>query len=419
MQIGKQQNHFDIGNTKSGGLSKFVYDDVDEVAEGKEVKPEKKQRTTSAAESICSENDDQEHLLRKQLDQNGQGEELVKISFTDVRYSVTVRASREEIRGGAPAVRQLEILKGCTGYCLPGHLTFIMGASGAGKTSLLNLLSDRIATKPGDTLTGDVTFNDKHALNGDLFGKYASYVMQDDVVFAYFTVKEALTFAARLKLNISEEEQDRRIMQLIDDLGLQECIDTQVGSVMKKLISGGERKRTAIGVELITDPKVILLDEPTSGLDSFTAVKIVRTLQKLARTRNKTIVSTIHQPSSEAFSFCDRLILLADGHMVYQGPAKESYNYFNMGSLGKKNQNPCDFFMRELSINYPKKQVDDDKLEKYLTKYQQEHAQKVITEMERIRFQPLNIAHANQMIPFGKQLGILLGRSTIFVKREP
>jgi len=143
-----------------------------------------------------------------------------------------------------------------------------MGASGAGKTSLLNLMSDRIALKTGDRLSGRITLNDKHPLNGDIFGRYASYVMQDDIVFAYFTVKEALTFAARLKLNVPEDVQDARVKQLIIDLGLGECQDTQVGSVLKKLISGGERKRTAIGVELITDPKVILLDEPTSGLDS-------------------------------------------------------------------------------------------------------------------------------------------------------
>ena len=224
--------------------------------------------TLSSSSSIILQRQNHEDLLEKLKDVQKQGFDVIKISFTNVRYSVTVKATSEEVRGGAPSNRKLEILKGCTGYCLPSHVTFIMGASGAGKTSLLNLLSDRIARKPGDSLTGDVTFNDMHNLDGSLFAKYASYVMQDDVVFAYFTVKEALTFAARLKLNISEEEQDCRVQQLIEDLGLEDCKDTQVGSVMKKLISGGERKRTAIGVELITDPKVILLDEPTSGLDS-------------------------------------------------------------------------------------------------------------------------------------------------------
>ncbi len=169
-------------------------------------------------------------------------------------------------------------MKGVSGYCLPGQLTFIMGASGAGKTSLLNLLSDRVGVKPGVTIKGSIKFNDKYVLDQELFSNYASYVMQDDVVFAYFTVKEALTFAARLKLQCSIEEQDSRVEQLIKDLGLTECQDTQVGSILKKTISGGERKRTAIGVELVTDPKCILLDEPTSGLDSFTAVRIAKTL---------------------------------------------------------------------------------------------------------------------------------------------
>lgn len=102
--------------------------------------------------------------------------------------------------------------------------------------------------------------------------------MQDDVLFGYFTVREALTFAARLRLKISEADQDKRIDKLIDDLGLEKCKDTQIGTVLKKTISGGERKRTAIGVELITDPSMILLDEPTSGLDSFMAKSICRLL---------------------------------------------------------------------------------------------------------------------------------------------
>ena len=141
--------------------------------------------------------------------------------------------------------------------------------------------------------------------------------MQDDVLFAYFTVREAITFAAKLKLNISDDEINRKVDSLIKDLGLEACKNTQCGSVLKKTISGGERKRTAIGVELITDPKVVLLDEPTSGLDSFTTVRICRTLSKLAWERNKTFVATIHQPSSKAFSYCDRLILLSDGYVVY------------------------------------------------------------------------------------------------------
>ena len=149
-----------------------------------------------------------------------------------------------------------------------------MGASGAGKTSLMNAISDRIAKSKTSILTGDIKVNDSYPLTQKLFGSCASYVMQDDVLFAYFTVREALTFAARLRLKVPIKEQDERVNNLILKLGLTKCQDTIVGSVLKKTISGGERKRTSIGVELITDPSVILLDEPTSGLDSFMAKNI-------------------------------------------------------------------------------------------------------------------------------------------------
>lgn len=150
---------------------------------------------------------------------------------------------------------------------------------------------------------------------------------------------------------------------MIEDLGLSHCADSMVGSVLKKVISGGERKRTAIGVELITDPRVVLLDEPTSGLDSFTAVKICRILKEIARKHGKTICATIHQPSSQAFKYFDKLILMCDGHIVYQGDAKDSTDYFkHMGFKINRYDNPADAFMRTLAISYPKSEADEDKI---------------------------------------------------------
>lgn len=172
------------------------------------------------------------------------------------------------------------------------------------------------------------------------------------------------------------------MQSLIKDLGLQDCKHTICGSEQKKTISGGERKRTSIGVELITDPKVVLLDEPTSGLDSFTAVKILSCLQRLANRYSKTIISTIHQPSSQAYSYADRLLLLADGYMVYQGPANQVSYYFDIANKCKsKNRNPCDYFMRELSINYPKSEEDERKIASYSLKYEQELKPTVMLEM--------------------------------------
>lgn len=187
--------------------------------------------------------------------------------------------------------------------------------------------------------------------------------MQDDVLFATFTVKEALTFAARLKLKVHTDLQDILVDQIIEDLGMKHIKDSQIGDVHRKVLSGGERKRCSIGVELVSDPSVILLDEPTSGLDSFKAQSICMLLHKLAREKGKTIVSTIHQPSSQSFHYFDRLILMADGHIVYQGDAKNSIDYFKkIDRPVPPKTNPADFFMKLLSINYPKQQADEEKL---------------------------------------------------------
>ena len=169
-----------------------------------------------------------------------------------------------------------------------------MGASGAGKTSLLNILSQRVAIRGSAKLSGKTMINDTMEVNDHNFGAVSGYVMQDDILYQHFTPREALKFAADLKLaSLTEEERNEKIETLIKELGLSACCDTNIGSVLQKTISGGERKRTAIGVELITDPSLILLDEPTSGLDSFKALTIVKLLKKLAR-QGKTVISTIH-----------------------------------------------------------------------------------------------------------------------------
>ena len=238
-----------------------------------------------------------------------------------------------------------------------------MGASGAGKTSLLNILADRVTSATPTELSGNITFNDEIPVNKFTFQQYAAYVMQDDILFATFTVKEALTFAARLKLKTNITVQDKLVDSIIDDLSLSHVRQTQIGTIARKLITTGERKRCAIGVELVSDPSAVLLDEPTSGLDSFQAQKICRLLQKLAREKGKTVVCTIHQPSSDAFSYFDRLILMADGYIVYQGDAVGSDAYFaKIGKPLPRFANPGDYFMKVLSVNYPKQKEDNDKI---------------------------------------------------------
>lgn len=276
------------------------------------------------------------------------------MTFENLDYKVTVQLNKADAKLRGTKTEERHILKGLSGYVNPGETLFIMGASGAGKTSLLNAISDRISITKTSKLEGKVMVNDTDPLTQATFGNYAGYVMQDDVLFEWFTVREALTFAVRLKLTSSILEQDKRVEEVINELGLKDIANMRIGSVKHKTISGGERKRVAIGVEIVTNPSLLILDEPTSGLDSFKANTIVRLLRKLSR-QGKTIIATIHQPGSDTFALFDKLILLQDGHMVYQGTAKDSASYF--GSIGyqcKRTQNPADYYMRILSVNYPK-----------------------------------------------------------------
>ena len=241
------------------------------------------------------------------------------MSWEKVNFRAFIKTTKEEQKNDPKigGTKPLHIVKGVSGYAAPGQTTYIMGSSGAGKTSLLNILADRVTSATPTELSGNILFNDEIPVNKQNFQKYAAYVMQDDVLFATFTVREALTFAARLKLSLDIPEQDELVCTIIDDLGMSHIAESQIGDVQRKILSGGERKRVSIGVELVSDPSVILLDEPTSGLDAFKARSICKLLHSLARNKGKTIISTIHSPSSEAFFYFDRLILMADGHIVY------------------------------------------------------------------------------------------------------
>eukprot|EP00347_Sterkiella_histriomuscorum_P018132 403346668 len=221
--------------------------------------------------------------------------------------------------------RMKRILTNVSGYAKPKELVAIMGASGSGKTSLLNVLAQRLALSPGAVVEGEVRCNNRLCGVTD-FGKMGAFVQQDDVLIETMTPRESFIFAARLRTSLDEFNILVKVEQIIQRLGIGQCADTRIGGVMLKGISGGERKRTSIGYELITDPSLVLLDEPTSGLDSSTAVKIAKILKNEAFT-GKTVIATIHQPSSEIFQMFDRLILLHDGYQLYQGPTKDIKAY--------------------------------------------------------------------------------------------
>ena len=154
--------------------------------------------------------------------------------------------------------------------------------------------------------------------------KRVAYVRQSDLFFGHLTVRDQLTYTALLRLpsTVPKSRKLTEVDRIINRLRLQKCADSPI-----YMISGGERKRVNIGTELLTDPAIIMLDEPTSGLDSTSAVALMKILETLAHTEGKTILTSIHQPSSAVFASFNKLMLLADGNVVYYGTPQASLAY--------------------------------------------------------------------------------------------
>ncbi|KAL3535996.1 hypothetical protein ACH5RR_004457 [Cinchona calisaya] len=258
----------------------------------------------------------------------------IYLKFTDISYKVVIK--------GVTSTIEKDILNGITGSVNPGEVLALMGPSGSGKTTLLNLLGGRLREP---TTGGVITYNDQP------YSKYLKsrigFVTQDDILFPHLTVKETLTFAARLRLpsTLTKQEKEERATEVIYELGLERCQDTMIGGSFIRGVSGGERKRVCIGSEIIMNPSLLFLDEPTSGLDSTTALRIVELLQDIAEA-GKTVFTTIHQPSSRLFHKFDKLILLGKGNLLYFGKASEAMVYFSsIGCSPLIAMNPAEFLL--------------------------------------------------------------------------
>lgn len=256
------------------------------------------------------------------------------LKFTDVSYKVVMK--------GMTTTEEKDILNGITGSVNPGEVLALMGPSGSGKTTLLNLLGGRLCHPISG---GSITYNDEPY--SKFLKSRIGFVTQDDVLFPHLTVKETLTYSARLRLpkTFTKEQKEKRALDVIYELGLERCQDTMIGGSFVRGVSGGERKRVCIGNEIIINPSLLFLDEPTSGLDSTTALRIVQMLQDIAEA-GKTVVTTIHQPSSRLFHKFDKLILLGKGSLLYFGKASETLTYFqSIGCSPLISMNPAEFLL--------------------------------------------------------------------------
>ncbi|XP_042044680.1 ABC transporter G family member 15-like isoform X3 [Salvia splendens] len=307
-----------------------------------------------------------------------------------------------------------KLLNGLNGYAEPGRTMAIMGPSGSGKSTLLDslagfinksihmtnglqrnwqcgavmILRSRVQTpppagrlsalirKPGQAglvelrrisrilqkgefgrlsrnvvMMGDILLNGKKRRHG--YGVVA-YVTQEDVLMGTLTVRETITYSANLRLpsSMSKEDINDIIEATIMEVGLLECADRQVGNWQMRGISGGEKKRLSIALEILVRPRLLFLDEPTTGLDSAASFFVIQSIKNLARD-GRTVISSIHQPSSEVFALFDDLFLLSGGETVYCGEAKMAIKFFaEAGFPCPSRRNPSDHFLRCINSDF-------------------------------------------------------------------
>lgn len=237
----------------------------------------------------------------------------VSLQFKDVSYSLNGKS----------------IIQGVQGICQPGEVTAIMGASGAGKTTFLDILARK--NKRGQ-ISGDFYVNGEK-VGDSVYKNVVGFVDQEDTMLPTLTVHETILTSALLRLprHMGRAAKEQRVLEVEKELGIHHIRDSLIGSEEGKGrgISGGEKRRVGIACELVTSPAILFLDEPTSGLDAFNAFNVVESLVTLAKTYKRTVIFTIHQPRSNIVALFDRLILLAQGKTVYSGPFAQCQAYFD------------------------------------------------------------------------------------------
>eukprot|EP00300_Choanocystis_sp_HF-7_P016356 c19385_g1_i1.p2 GENE.c19385_g1_i1~~c19385_g1_i1.p2 ORF type:complete len:669 (-),score=135.64 c19385_g1_i1:735-2741(-) len=258
----------------------------------------------------------------------------VDVVFEDIRYSTINTYTKQP----------MNILNGVSGRIPAGSMVAVLGPSGAGKTTFLKVLGGRIIATSGRVSIGGKPISS--SMKRDI-----GFVLQEDHLFSELTVRETLEFAALMRLprEMPQAEKIARVGALINAFHLSKCANTRVGGMsfagFTPGISGGEKKRTSIANEFLFDPSLLMLDEPSSGLDSSTAHTIAAELKSLTAT-GRTVITTIHQPSSAIFAMFDLVLVLDAGRIAYFGPVTSVVAHFTaIGLTPPVHYNPADFML--------------------------------------------------------------------------
>jgi ABC-type multidrug transport system ATPase subunit len=325
---------------------------------------------------------------------------------------LSFNANVEEFKfpNGAIGLRNVKISEG------PGKLLGIMGASGAGKTTLLNVLAGLESPSKGDILINGFNIHtEKDNVQGVI-----GYVSQDDLLIEELTVYQNLYYNAKLCFaNFSEEELNKRVLEVLTNLGLDQRKDLKVGNPLEKTISGGQRKRLNIALELIREPAVLFLDEPTSGLSSRDSENVIDLLKELSL-KGKLIFVVIHQPSSDIYKMFDKMIIMdTGGYQSYYGTPVEAVSYFKKATHQvDSNRGQC-----ETCGNVNPEQIFNIIEAKVVDEYGQPTSKRKITppqwfEMYSERFKPNRVEDVKELPPNNLRIPNKLKQSVIFTTRD-
>lgn len=306
-----------------------------------------KHKTNTIGDEVDTQTENRDEKVPASDQTDIDNQEKVSIALENI--SMSIQPKWWSIKKPQP----LTLLDNVSAEFAACQLNVILGPSGSGKSTLLKLLSNRISKSTAKKVSGSMKVNGSQDITPSQLATIAAYVDQsDDSLIPTLTVRETLFFQARLRL--PEENHDKIpsiIISLMRKVGLLECADTVIGSSIRKGISGGEKRRLSIAIQLLSEPKVLFLDEPTSGLDSTTARTILTMLVDLAVQNNTTVITTIHQPSDDMFhEFGSVLLLARHGTMIYQGKPNSIQPYLELkGYFKPETMKVADFMLDLLS----------------------------------------------------------------------